>query len=133
MPDERTAASVIEEWVSEGLGFTPLDSAEGILAALRDAGFMVVRAHPACEHGIRHPVTCPQCEPEIYEAAQPQVTRWARERITSALQTLSGVLVNNEKPCSLCGNPDHAGIHHPFPVNFFTGGPDMPQRVALAS
>ena len=36
---------------------------------------------PACPHGIKPPVVCPQCDPETYERARPQVERYLRKRV----------------------------------------------------
>jgi hypothetical protein len=33
-----------------------------------------------CKHGFRHPVICPQCDPEAYEMARPQVERWLQKQ-----------------------------------------------------
>ena len=33
-----------------------------------------------CHHGFCPPVVCPQCHPEEYERARPQVERWLRQQ-----------------------------------------------------
>lgn len=37
-----------------------------------------------CEHGFRHPVICPQCDPETYGRAKPQVERFIKQRTEAA-------------------------------------------------
>lgn len=41
-----------------------------------------------CQHGIKWPIICPQCDPEAYERARPQVERWLKKD-SEGRQTMS--------------------------------------------